>query len=783
MSSQIPLNRTIQEDFSYCFFGAETLTDLLKAFESQVEGVRKSNDIEYIHKTRVASRRIRAALPLFADCIPKKEYKNWLKEINRVTRTLGSARDIDVQIASVNKYLDGLSDKNVNIGVEILLSKHVERRRNMQTEINNKLNQLRNSHLIENIRDYCQQVKQRSNAIGASTDTPSTYIKAHTYISEKLGDFLVMEDCVHHENDIINHHKMRIRAKWLRYTIEIFSTKYDEKLEEYISVMKNFQDLLGEMHDYDVWIDFIPKFITDIKLELASRIETNEKIPTIEKGLLKFLQDIQEMRRSKYKEFLSFWEETKKKQIFERLRQITSAEFIGAEKGVKSLLKKENPKIAVLADVHANLHALEAVLADAREKGVEVFLNAGDFVGYGAFPNEVIEILRSNKVLSIIGNYDLKVLEGRSSNSGEKDIAFKYARKKLTRTNKAYLNSLPKNITLEIKEKKLLMVHGSPESIEEHVYPNTSSKRLREVISGSEVNILIVGHSHRQFSRTIDEVAIINPGSVGRSDDNNPKAAYAIIGFNPFSVELIRISYDFETAAQAIRREGLPENFAQMLLCGLPLKKIRVKERVKKRKMTWRNKETLKIIKKVAQKYEDDSAHSEQVKKLAIKLFDTLKPLHKLGALERYWLESATLLHDIGWSRGGTGHNKTSLKLILNDCDLPFTTNERYIIGSIARYHRKKPPKKKHYNYAPLSPKEKQKVVLLSSMLRVADALDFSHGSIVRNLKVNIDTSAVTLNCIVNKNPVLEEQSLNKKKNLFEKSFNKDLVVLWIQSS
>jgi putative phosphoesterase len=783
MNSSTPLDRTPQEDFGYCFFGAETLSNLLKALENQMEGVQKSNDIEYIHKMRVASRRIRAALPLFINCFPKKNYKKWLKEIKGVTGILGSARDADVQIAFVNKYLDNLNEENIKIGVEVLLSKHIERRANMQPEINNKLDQLRTSHEIENIQDYCQQVKQRSNVIGASIDIPSTYTKAHTYISEKLGDFLVMEECVHHENDIVNHHKMRIRAKWLRYTMEIFSPKYDEKLEKYISVMKHFQDLLGEMHDYDVWIDFIPKFITDIKLELASRIETNEQIPTIEKGLLKFLQDIQEMRRSKYKEFVSFWEDTIKKQTFERLRQITNAEFMSAEKGVKSLLEKDNPKIAVLADVHSNLHALKAVLDDAKKKGIEVFLNAGDFVGYGAFPNEVTEILRSNKVLSIIGNYDLKVLEGRSSNSGEKDIAFKYARKKLTRTNKSYLNSLPKNITIEIKEKKLLMVHGSPESIEEHIYPNTSKKKLRELISGSNVNILIVGHSHKQFSRTLDEVTIINPGSVGRADDNNPKAAYAIIGFNPFSIELVRVSYNIEAAAQAIRVEGLPENFAQMILCGLPLKKIRGRERMKKSKMTWRNKETVKVIKKVAQKYEDDSAHSEQVKKLALKLFDTLKSLHKLGALERYWLESAALLHDIGWSRGGTGHNKTSLKLILNDCDLPFTTNERYIIGSIARYHRKKPPKKKHYNYASLSPKEKQKVVLLSSILRVADALDFSHGSIVKNLIVKINTTAVTIKCKVNKNPVLEEQSLNKKKDLFEKTFDKDLVVLWIQSN
>jgi putative phosphoesterase len=782
MSSPTPLDRSLKEDFGYCLFGADTLTNLLKALESQVEGVRKSNDIEYIHKMRVASRRIRAALPLFANCFPKKSYKKWLKEIKGVTRILGSARDTDVQIAFVNKYLNSLNDEKVKIGVEILLSKHIELRTNMQPEINNKLDQFRYSHAIENIRNYCQQIRQKADD-ATSIDAPSTYVKAHQYISQKLGDFLVMEDCIHHENDIENHHEMRIRAKWLRYTIEIFSQKYDDKLKDYISTMKHFQDLLGEMHDYDVWINFIPKFITDIKLELTSKIETNEKIPTIENGLLRFLQNVQEIRRSRYKEFISFWEDTKKKQTFERLRQITSAKFMGEETGIKSLLEQENPRIAVLSDVHANLHALQAVLADAKGKGIEVLLNAGDFLGYGAFPNEVIEMLRANNVLSIIGNYDLKVLEGRGPNSGEKDIAFKYARKKLTRYNKAYLNSLPKNITLKIKEKKLFMVHGSPESIEEHIYPNTSRERLRELISGRDADIMIVGHSHRQFSRTIDGVSIINPGSIGRADDNNPEAAYAIIGFNPFSVEMVRVSYDIEAGAHSIRKEKLPENFAQMILCGLSLKKIRRKERVKRHKMTRRNEKTLKIIKKVAQKYEDESTHSEQVKKLALKLFDTLKPLHKLGTLERYWLQSAAILHDIGWSRGGTGHNKTSLKLILNDSDLPFNTTERYIIGSIARYHRKKPPKQKHYNYAPLNPSEKQKVVLLSSILRVADALDFSHGSIVKNLKVSINHAAVTVKCRVNQNPVLEDQSLNKKKDLFEKSFNRDLVVIWIQSS
>jgi putative phosphoesterase len=768
-----------EKDLSYCLYGTESLTRLLKALENQIEGVRESDEIEYIHKMRVASRRIRAALPLFKECFPKKLFKKWLREIRRVTKSLGATRDADVQIAFVTHYLERLKDEKIGDGVRLLLSKHRDRRARMQPEINEGLDQLRNSHVIENMRSYCEQVKQQANIQGIPIDSSSTYAKAHAHISEKLTDFLAMEDCVHRENDILNHHEMRIRAKWLRYTMEIFSPNYDDKMEEYISTAQHFQDILGELHDYDVWINYIPKFISEIRYELFSNRENTQHIITVEKGLVQFLQDIQEMRRSKYREFVSFWEEVKERGAFEQLRQITVAEFMGAEKGVKSLLEAEHPKVAVLADVHANQHALNAVLEHARSKDIEIFVNAGDSVGYCAFPNEAVETLRLNRVLSVIGNYDLRVLEAKREADSEKDVALKFARKRLSRTNKVYLNSLPREIRLEIKGKRLLVVHGSPESIEEHLYRNTPKDRLRAIARNAEADIIVVGHSHRQFHRRVDAVTFVNPGSVGRPYDRNPEAGYAIFNFNPLSVELIRVRYDVEAAAQAIRKEGLPEHFAQMALRGVSLTDIIKDERAVKRKAASRRKGTAEIVRKVARKYENESSHSEQVTKLAMDLFDSLKKVHTLGTAERHWLEYAAILHDIGWSRGASGHNKNSLKLILNESELPFTSTERYAIGSIARYHRKKAPSTKHYNYAALDPGNRRRVTALSAILRVADALDFSHRAIVRKMEVAPDPMTVTIKCTVNQNPILEEQSLNKKKDIFVDFFKKNLVVLW----
>ncbi|MEA1998589.1 MAG: metallophosphoesterase family protein, partial [Euryarchaeota archaeon] len=91
----------------------------------------------------------------------------------------------------------------------------------------------------------------------------------------------------------------------------------------------------------------------------------------------------------------------------------------------------EHPKIAIIADVHANLHALNTVMEDAKRHDAEIFLNAGDFIGYGAFPDEVVQKLSSENVLSIIGNYDLKVLRKEKKKKGgkikkQKQISFDF---------------------------------------------------------------------------------------------------------------------------------------------------------------------------------------------------------------------------------------------------------------------------------------------------------------------------------------------------------------------
>jgi exopolyphosphatase/guanosine-5'-triphosphate,3'-diphosphate pyrophosphatase len=173
--------------------------------------------------------------------------------------------------------------------------------------------------------------------------------------------------------------------------------------------------------------------------------------------------------------------------------------------------------------------------------------------------------------------------------------------------------------------------------------------------------------------------------------------------------------------------------------------------------------------------------HSEHVRKLSLELFANLQDLHKLGKRERCWLECAAILHDIGLSQGSKVHHKNSLKLILNEMQLPFTSIERRIIGNIARYHGKDCPKCNHYNFTSLSRESRRKVTTLASILRLADGLDFSHQAIVQTVEAHVDFEKVIIQGKIRLNPILEEYAINKKKDMFEKFFKKKVVVEWKQ--
>jgi len=751
----------IYENDGYCLLGADTLLTRTQELENQAYGVRKNNAIEHVHKLRVTSRRTRAALAVFEPCFGKKRTKNWVKTIRNVTRSSGAARDADVQIAFLKTYARTNEDKNAARGLNYLIRTHTARRRAMQASITKALDELEASEILSDIRDGCGAIRARERK-GSDIRTLATYGKAYDHLSTRLNEVLALEPFVHDEGAAEKHHELRIAFKRLRYTMEIFSPLYERGLIDQISLMKRFQDLLGEMHDCDVWIH---EFNVERETMPADAIY----------GVDKVLTHLSETRKSRYMNLLSEFNDAVSTGQFDTIRQFTNTR--PSSSIVREMLNRDNVQVALIADIHGNLDALEAVLADANSLGLTIFLNAGDSVGFGIYPSQVIQVVRSARFLSAVGNVDLETLEAlrNPKNNG----ALGSAIKELSPSDISYLDSLPKELRLEIADQRVLITHGTPDSVDEHIYPDSPEERLQEIAAKANADVIITGHSHTQMKRVVDGVTFINPGSVGRPVDGDPKAEYAVLSFNPLTVKFRRVSYDVEAVADKMRKKGLPENYVQVLLQGVPLKVIGKQEEALEKKQLWRHRSTIGKVRAVAGKFNSDESHAEQDRKLALMIFDETKQLHSLERRERYWLECAAILHDIGLSRGVKGHHKSTLRLILNDPQLPFTYEERYIVGSIARYHRKALPSKKHFNLKPLKQTERGKIMVLSSILRVADALDYSHNSVVQTLNLKSFPDHIVLDCVASGEHTLEEKSVTKKKDLFERVFRSKLTLVW----
>lgn len=417
-------------------------------------------------------------------------------------------------------------------------------------------------------------------------------------------------------------------------------------------------------------------------------------------------------------------------------------------------------KIALLGDVHANLPALLAVLDHAERRGVSRVWNTGDFLGYGAFPNEVVQLLRRRDALSVIGNYDRKVLKfkrkadkWRRKKRPEKFLAFKWAYENLTDENRAYLQTLSRQLRLTLKARRILLVHGSPTSIKEHLTPQTPTSRLRELSEVSDANLVICGHSHQPFVRKVGEVWFVNTGSVGRSEDGDPRATYGLLDIHAdsFRVRHFRVAYDVQRAVAAIRRRRLPEAFAQMVLQARDLDTVKPTEEVNATLSPFEDDlhedSRLQAVRQLGEHHSYDEEHAHQVMRVALQLFDALQPLHQLGRRERFWLQCAALLHDIGLSHGNKGHHKVAYRVIRDADELPFRRRERRIIGLIARYHRKAFPKRKHKGYKKLKSRERQQVRVLASLLRLAVGMAARGSEPVQLVNCDFTYEIIALTC------------------------------------
>lgn len=309
-----------------CAFGAAVMLKQLQAMLIEVNGVRLGKDIEHIHRMRVASRRLRAALPLFEQCFSPRKVTTWQRSLRKVTRSLGAARDMDVQIEALNRFLAGVKVPQHIPGVRRIHLRWTQQRQVLQTKVLAALDEMQQTRVFEKMGSVLLPF-----TLGVDPNLPppsGLYELAARAIGAALDDFLSFEPYITQPERIAELHQMRIAAKRLRYTLEIFAPIYADKLAPILSVLRNAQDLLGEIHDSDVWAQALPQFLEDEKQRAIAFYGSAGPWNLLLPGVRAFQADRAANRVEKYQTFVRKWAQWQEKQVWVNLRQITASPLI-----------------------------------------------------------------------------------------------------------------------------------------------------------------------------------------------------------------------------------------------------------------------------------------------------------------------------------------------------------------------------------------------------------------------------------------------------------------------
>lgn len=238
-------------------------------------------------------------------------------------------------------------------------------------------------------------------------------------------------------------------------------------------------------------------------------------------------------------------------------------------------------RVALISDIHANIQALERVLREIEKRNVDVIRCLGDITGYGGNPDEAVTRIRETCATVIMGNHD-KVVAGLDDGAhfnGYAKAAVDAHRTLLSDANREWLLSLPDAYTNEHD----IFVHGALSDPERYLFDEYTLESELLLLEKEGYHALFCGHTHiatfaNKKKRTLiatpkrldigEDVAIVNPGSVGQPRDDNPHAAFAIFDTSLREVRFLRVPYDVNAAAHAIRTRGLPEFLAERITRG-----------------------------------------------------------------------------------------------------------------------------------------------------------------------------------------------------------------------
>ena len=332
---------------------AQYLRKQCRQLSAQVDGIRHGTDIEFIHRARVATRRLRAALRIFAGCFPQADVQRWQKQVRNVTRGLGAARDLDVQREYLAGVLARLEEPAHHAGIARLLVRTELARDKLHRKVLKAVDRFQRSRVLDQMLASAKAVLKDSDEEEVCVSSPSVLETAAEHITSRLDEMMVYQASLDDPLDQQQHHAMRIAAKRLRYTIEVFKPAYEGRLDGCHALVKQLQTLLGDLHDCDVWIEQLPAMLDDERRRIVRRYGHAGPLDRLAPGIRHLQEECQRQRETLFEQLRQFWQEQTRLGSWENVARTARGIAVVPVRGLG-----ENPPPPVQADGQPRAHGL-----------------------------------------------------------------------------------------------------------------------------------------------------------------------------------------------------------------------------------------------------------------------------------------------------------------------------------------------------------------------------------------------------------------------------------------
>jgi CHAD domain-containing protein len=290
-----------KDDKSIIQYCATALLPNIVTLKKTARNILKRSNIEDIHDLRVSSRRIRTVLNIFSEYLPNKKFKSWEKDI-------------------IDDIYESTEDNKIRSGLRRIRMRLKQKRKQKQENTKKITRLILDSTSIVEMNTWAEAALE--NSAGEMFFSSELYRLGYKHIQTRLDEFIFYEVFIFDPARVKELHQMRISAKQLRYALEMFSNLYENETNFALDIARQAQEYLGNIHDSDVWIDFLPNFMNKEMKRINDFYGYSSPYSRIKPGIEYLIKNRKRERTRLYKAFLKDWKKWKFKETWLNLRKV-----------------------------------------------------------------------------------------------------------------------------------------------------------------------------------------------------------------------------------------------------------------------------------------------------------------------------------------------------------------------------------------------------------------------------------------------------------------------------